>query len=227
MSQALAFSDVLKQFDVLLAGIVHTVWLSVAAMALGVLIGIIGAMVKSGRHRLLRWMAGIYVEAIRNTPFLVQLFMVYFGLPGVGIHISATAAALIALTINLGAYSTEIIRAGIEATHPSQVEAGAALGLRRRDILIHVVLLPSIERVWPALASQFILTMLATSIVSQISVEELTSAAAVIDSQTYRSMEVYIVAAGLYLVLTLLFRVAFELIGRALFPRRRLMGASR
>lgn len=220
----LVFSDVLAQFGALLDGAAVTIAIAAAAVVAGAMVGLAVAVAATSRSRLLRAASTVYVESIRNTPFLVQLFLVYFGLPGAGLRISAVAAAFIALTVNLGAYAAEIIRAGIEATHRSQIEAGESLGLTRRDILLHVVLLPALERVWPALSSQFILTMLATSIVSQISVPELTSAAALIDSRTYRSMEVYIVAAGFYLVLTLVFRTAFDLLGRLLFARRRLAG---
>jgi polar amino acid transport system permease protein len=165
-----------------------------------------------------------YVEAVRNTPLLVQIFLVYFGLPSLGLRVSATEAALIALVVNLGAYTTEIIRAGIVATHPAQIEAAASLGLTPRQIFWDVVLIPALDRVWPALSSQFVLIMLASSIVSQIGFEELTSAAALIDSRTYRSTEVYIVTAALYLGLTLLFRNLLRLFGLAIFARRRTVG---
>ncbi|MEN5082469.1 amino acid ABC transporter permease [Bosea sp. TWI1241] len=213
--------------DTLLSGLVQTVWISAVAIVLGVFIGIACAVARSADSRVLRAASTFYVESMRNTPFIVQLFIVFFGLPSMGVQITAVQAGLIALTLNLGAYSTEIIRAGIEATHRSQIEAGMALGLTRRDILLHVVLLPALEKVWPALSSQFVLTMLASSILSQISVEELTSAGALIDSRTYRSMEVYILLAGFYLALTMVFRLAFDLAGRVLFPRRRAVGARR
>lgn len=227
MAPVLVFADVWAQFDALLNGLFQTVWISAAAIAIGAAIGVLCAVARSGRNRILRLLAVAYVESIRNTPFLVQLFLVFFGLPGLGVRISAVEAGLIALILNLGAYSTEIVRAGIEATHPSQIEAGAALGLRRRDILLHVVLFPALERVWPALSSQFVLTMLASSILSQISVEELTSVGALIDSRTYRSMEVYIVLACLYLSLTVLFRLSFKLAALFLFPRRRVVTVRR
>lgn len=220
------FQDVLAQIGALMDGAAVTVAVAITSILAGALLGLCVAVVATSAGRVGRGLAAFYVETFRNTPFLVQLFFVYFGLPSLGIMISAPAAAFIALTLNLGAYAAEIIRAGIESTHPSQIEAGQSLGLARRHILLHVVLLPALERVWPALSSQFILTMLATSIVSQISVGELTSAAALIESRTYRSMEVYLVAAGFYLALTLLFRTGFGLLGRAIFARRRLAGLS-
>ncbi|WP_426957931.1 amino acid ABC transporter permease [Muricoccus radiodurans] len=221
MGYTLVFRDVLAQWEALLLGAVQTLWISTAAILLGGGIGVLGAVARGSRHAALRWGSTVYVEAVRNTPFLVQLFLIFFGLPGAGVQISAVQAGLLALTLNLGAYATEIVRAGIEATHSGQVEAGMALGLRRGQVIRLVVLMPALQRVWPALSSQFVLTMLASSILSAVSVEELTSVAALVDSRTYRSFEVYLVAAGFYLVLTFAFRAAFAAAGFLLFPARR------
>lgn len=149
----------------------------------------------------------------------MQLFIIVFGLPGIGIRVDATTAALIGMTINLSTYATEIIRAGIEAVHPSQVEAGEALGFSRLQIYRHVIILPALEKVYPALCSQFVLLMLSSSICSTISTPELTAAAALIESQTYRPFEIYIMVALIYLALTLCLRLVLALIGRWLFGR--------
>jgi len=140
---------------------------------------------------------------IRNTPLLVQIFIVYFGLASIGIKFGAFTAAIAALVINVGAYTAEIVRAGIESVPRSQLEAGACLALGRWQVLRHVVLPPAIERVWPALTSQYVLLMLASSITSQISAEELTAAANRVQSDTFRSVETYLVVAAAYLVLSL------------------------
>jgi polar amino acid transport system permease protein len=165
-----------------------------------------------------------YIEAIRNTPLLVQIFLVYFGLASLGWKISADLSAALALTINIGAYSTEILRAGIESIAKSQVEAGECLGLSRLQVYWHVVLLPAVERVYPALSSQFVLLMLASSVTSQISAEELTAVANLVQSETFRSFEVYIIVAVIYLALSFLFRIAFWAIGQLVFVRRRRLG---
>jgi polar amino acid transport system permease protein len=188
-------------------------------MAAGLVIGIIGALARSWGPPPVRLAAAAYVEAIRNTPLLIQLFIVFFGLPGMGFRLDATPAAMAALSINLGAYATEIIRAGIQAIHKSQVEAGLALGLSRLQVFRYVVLFPALKVIYPALASQFILLMLATSVVSQISVPELFHTASVLQSRTFRDFEVYIVAAGMYLAMALMFRLAFALIHRWVFQR--------
>src|ERR671919_326885 len=187
----------------------YTLQLSLITMVLGLLIGVAMALVRTWGPTPLRWLAASYVEVIRNTPLLVQLFIVFFGLPSLGLRLSAGEAAVIALTVNLGAYATEIVRAGIQAIHKSQVEAGLSLGLSRLQVFRYIVLFPALKVIYPALASQFILLMLATSIVSQIAVAELFHMASVLQSRTFRDFEVYIVAAGMYLALALMFRVAF------------------
>src|SRR5690606_7476959 len=114
----------------------------------------------------------VYIELIRNTPFLVQLFFFFFALPAVGVRWSPYTAALVAMTVNLGAYATEIVRAGIEAIPRGQIEAGLALNLTRVEIFRFVVLKPALRAIYPALTSQFILLMLASSVVSVISAED-------------------------------------------------------
>jgi len=213
------FRDVFAQFDTLLDGAVLTLQLSAITMAVGLLIGIAGALARSWGVLPIRFAAAAYVEAIRNTPLLIQLFIVFFGFPSMGLKLDATTAAVVALSINLGAYSTEIIRAGIQAIHKSQIEAGLALGLSRLQVFRYIVLFPALKVIYPALASQFILLMLATSIVSQIAVAELFHMASVLQSRTFRDFEVYIVTAGMYLAMALLFRLAFALIHRWIFQR--------
>jgi len=214
------FRDVFNNFDVLLEGMWLTLQLSAVTMALGLVVGIVGAMMRTSGLKLLRWPAAVYVEVIRNTPLLVQLFIIFFGLPSLGLRLSAGQAAVIALTINLGAYATEIVRAGIEAIHKSQIEAGLSLGLSRLQVFRYVVLFPALKVIYPALASQFILLMLATSIVSLIAAKDLFHMAAYLESRTFRSFEIYLVATGLYLVMALFFRSVFGVIYHFAFARR-------
>ena len=172
----------------------------------------------------LRRLVGAYVETIRNTPLLIQIFIVYFGLSSLGLKLSAEVSAVLALTINMGAYTTEIMRAGIESIQRTQLEAADCLGLTRLQTMLHVVLLPAMERVYPSLASQGVLLMLASSITSQISAEELTATANLVQSDTYRSFEVYVIVAVVYLALSALYRLGFWAIGQMLFERRRRLG---
>ncbi len=224
MSYSFQFNDVFARFGELLYGALLTAELSAGAMVIGLVIGILGALGRVSRVAPLRWLIEAYVEVIRNTPFLVQIFLVFFGLPALGLRLSANQAGLLALIVNLGAYTTEIVRAGIEAVHKSQVEAGLSLALTKLQVFRHVVLIPALEKVYPSLTSQFILLMLASSIVSQISADELTAAANVVASDTFRYFEVYLVVTLMYLVLAGLFWVAFWLIGMGIFTRRRRLG---
>lgn len=206
----------------------HGAWLTIqlaaAAIVLGFVLGAACALGRTSGPPHVKKIIGGYVEAIRNTPLLVQVFLVYFGLASLGMKISAEASAALALTINIGAYSTEILRAGIQSVAKSQIEAGECLGLSRLQVYWHIVLLPAVERVFPALSSQYVLLMLASSVTSQISAEELTAVANVLQSETFRSFEIYMVVALVYLALSLLFRLAFWGIGQLVFVRRRRLG---
>lgn len=212
---------ILRHYDLFLEGIWLTIRLAATATFLGLLIGIIGALCRSFRIVPFNYIAGAYVEIIRNTPFLVQLFFIFFGISNLGWRLSANHAALIALTANLGAYATEIVRAGIEAIHRSQIEAGYSLGLSTFQVFRYIILFPALKVIYPALSSQFILLLLGSSIVSQISAEELTFKANFLQSRTFRSFEIYFSVTLMYLALSLLFRGAFHSIYRFVFARRR------
>jgi polar amino acid transport system permease protein len=222
----LDFSAVLERWPMFADGAWMTVRLASGATVIGFLIGTLCAI---GRRSSLRWArraSTAYVEVIRNTPLLVQIFLVYFGLASVGLKLPAVAVALAALTINVGAYATEIMRAGFDSIHKGQIEAAECLALNRRQVYWHVVLLPAMERVYPALTSQFVLLMLASSVCSQISAEELTAVANFVQSDTYRPFETYIVVGLAYLLLSLLMRAGFWGLGLLLFPRRRRLGTT-
>ena len=198
----------------LLAGLWVTIQLTVLATVGGVGLGILGAALRSGKASWASRLWGLYVEIIRNTPFVVQLFFIVFGLPNLGLKLTAGEAALLAMLINLGAYSTEIIRAGIQVTPKGQWEAGRVLGLTRAQTFLRVVLPPSLQRIYPALVSQCIIVMLGSSVVSQVSYEELTFAANLIQSRTFLSFEVYLVTTLIYLMLSVLMRQLLLAIGR-------------
>ncbi|MGQ9371569.1 amino acid ABC transporter permease [Azospirillum sp. ST 5-10] len=217
MDYTFRFGELLAYTDVLLAGAWLTVRLSAAAMVLGLLVAVVCALGKTWGPRPVRWLVQAYIEVIRNTPFLVQIFLVFFGLPSLGLRLSPDTAALLAMVVNVGAYATEILRAGIESIHKGQIEAGLALGLKPLQVFRYVVLKPALRTVYPALTSQFILLMLGSSVVSAISAEELTSVANNIQSQTFRAFEVYIVVTVMYLGLALAFSGLFAAIRRAAF----------
>jgi len=221
------FTPVFHNLPKLFTGALLTLAISSLAILLGFAVGVVCALLRTNGPKPLRALVSIYVEAVRNTPFLVQLFIVYFALPTVGIRLTAVEAGIVAMVANLGAYAAEIVRAGIDAVHRLQIEAGAALGMSRLQILRHVVLPPAIEAVYPSLTSQFILMMLASSLLSAISVGELTGVAQLLDSLTFRSFEIYFVVGVLYVLITLVMKAAFQAIGFASFKRwRRLGGAN-
>ncbi len=209
-----------------LFGALLTLKLTAAAIVLGLLFGTLCAVARTSGIVWLRRLITAYVEIIRNTPLLVQTFWLFFGLASLGLKMSAFVAALVALTVNVTAYSSEIIRAGIESIRKGQIEAAQSLGLSRFDILRDVVLPPAIERVFPALTSQFVLMMLASSIMSQISAEELMAVAGRVQSETFRGLEIYLIAAVVYLLLALALRLTMRGIGRLAFPRRRRLGTT-
>ena len=214
------FGALLRFTDEIVEGVLLTLQFSVVTMICGLFIGLLVAIASTGKVRALRVAARIYVETIRNTPLLVQLFIVFFGLPSIGIRLGANTAALIALSINMGAYGAEILRAGFESVRQSQVEAGRSLGLTAGQTLRPVVLFQAVKAIYPALTSQFVLIMLATSVVSSIGATELFNTAAYIDSRTYLSFEAYALITLSYLVLTLGFRGLFATIYWLAFVRR-------
>jgi len=214
------FRDVFAAWDQLQDGLILTLWLSGVTVVLGVVIGTACAAAAVYGPRALRLAVASYVEVIRNTPLIVQLFIVFFGLPSLGVRLDAETSSVLALTINLGAYTAEIVRAGLEAIPRTQIEAGRSLGLTGPQIFRHVVLLPAIRIVYPALASQFVLLMLATSVVSQISAADLFHAASIIQSRTFRDFEVYAVVAAIYLSLALVMRLMFSGLYLLAFGRR-------
>ena len=218
--------DYVFQWDViwenraaLLWGTLLTLRLSAETMLFGLVLGVLGAWAKTGGGPVLRGAVQAYIELIRNTPFLVQLLLVFLGLPRLGLRFSPDTAALITMTVNLGAYATEIVRAGIEAVPHGQVEAGRALGLRTVQVFRLIVLKPALRIVFPALSSQFILVVLGSSVISTISTEELTAVANNIQSQSFRPFEIYAAVGAIYIALALGFEAVFSLV------RRWLLGA--
>jgi len=217
MDYVFQFGAVWKDADLLLLGAWLTVKLSFLTLAIGLVVGAAGALARISRHRLLRGVARSYVEAIRNTPFLIQLLLLYLGLPAIGIRLAPEQAALLALVVNFGAYTTEIIRAGIEAIPKGQLEAGRSLGLTASQIFFLIVMKPALRIVYPALSSQFILLVLTSSVVSVISAEELTAVADRIASRNFRTFEVYFIVTLMYLAFSIFFELASLALQKLLF----------
>jgi polar amino acid transport system permease protein len=199
-----------------------TLGLTAVSAVLGVLLGIGCAWVRTQGPNWSRPGVAAYVELIRNTPFIVQLFFLFFGLPAMGVRLSPEWSSVIAMVINLGAYSAEIVRAGIQSTPSGQIEAAMSLALTRMQTFVWVVLPPALQRVWPALVSQIIIVMLGSAVCGQISTEELSYAANLIQSRNFRAFEAFIVATAIYLVLSIATRASLNWLGqRFLFGGRR------
>jgi polar amino acid transport system permease protein len=217
MDYSFDFSIIGQNLGLLLAGAWLTLKISIIAIALGIFIGIIGALFRTSGNRFLDWFALAYVEVIRNTPYLIQLFFIFFGLPNLGIKLSAEQAAIISLAVNFGAYSTEIIRAGVQSIHKGQIEAGLAIGFKKLDIFRLIVLPPALANVYPALVGQVILAVLFTSVVSQIAAEDLTYAGDYLNSRTFRSFEIYFTIALIYLGIVWLIKLLSYMIEQRFF----------
>ena len=210
---ALDFPAVLAEWPLLAKGVAVTVILTVVSAAIGVALGIACAWVRAHGPRWLAAVVGIYVELIRNTPFIVQLFFLFFGLPSLGVKLSPELASVLAMVVNLGAYAAEIVRAGVAATPRGQVEAALSLALTPRQVFLRVVLPPALQRVWPALVSQIVIVMLGSAVCGQISTPELSYAANLIQSRNFRAFESFIVGTLLYLALAMALRRLLHWLG--------------
>jgi polar amino acid transport system permease protein len=211
------FAPVVDGLPDLLLGCAGTLGLALSGMVLALIIGIGGVMLRDSRSLALRWLVISFVEAIRNTPFLGQIYFIFFALPLAGIRLDPTTTAIIALGVNGGAYAIEIIRGGVQSINKGQIEAGLALGLSRTLIFRLIVLKPALRAIFPSLTSQFIMLTLTTSIASAISAYELTSVGQAIESSTFRSFEVYGVVTLLYLAMSWMLMQMFAQISARYF----------
>ncbi len=214
------FGAVLTQWPLLLRGALVTIGLTAVSALVGGAVGVACAWARSEGAGWLRWIVGTYVELVRNTPFIVQLFFIFFGLPMLGVRLSPTIASILAMVVNLGAYVTEIVRAGLMATPRGQIEAAESLALNRWQIYTRVVLPPALRKVWPSLTSQIVIVMLGSAVCGQISTEDLSFAANLIQSRNFRAFEAYLVATAIYLALAIGLRRVLNWAGpRFLFGR--------
>ncbi len=217
MNYKLDFGSVLDGLPNLLWGSAGTLGLAVCGMLLAIMIGIGGVVLRDSHIRPLRWLVIAFVELIRNTPFLVQIYFIFFALPLAGVRLNPTVTAIIALGINGGAYAIEIIRGGVQSINKGQVEAGLALGLHKAQVFRLIVLKPALRAIYPSLESQFVLLTLTTSVAAAISAYELTSVAQRIESDSFRSFEVYGTVTLFYFGMSWLVMSLFRIIGKVSF----------
>jgi polar amino acid transport system permease protein len=217
MRYSFQFSIIWDNIGLLMAGAWLTFKISLLAIAFGLVIGIVGAIFRTSNNKILDRIALTYVEIIRNTPYLIQLLFIFFGMPNLGIKLTAEQAAVLSLAVNFGAYSTEIVRAGVESIHTGQVEAGKALGFKPLSIFRHIILLPALANIYPALIGQVILAVLFTSVVSQIATEDLTFVGDFLNARSFRSFEIYFTISLIYLALVWIIKAMAFLIERRFF----------
>ncbi|MFC0299917.1 amino acid ABC transporter permease [Virgibacillus soli] len=187
-----------------IGGIKYTIPLTLIAFILGLLLALVTAVMRLSSIRILRVPAAVYVSAIRGTPLLVQLFIIFYGLPTLNMTISPFPSAIIAFTLNVGAYASEIIRASIESIHKGQWEAGYTIGMTKNTVLRRIIL-PQAARVSvPPLSNTFISLVKDTSLASLILVAELFRKAQEIAARTYDFMLLYVEAALLYWIICLI-----------------------
>ncbi|MEQ9888729.1 amino acid ABC transporter permease [Pectobacterium zantedeschiae] len=203
--------------DTFLSAAWLTLQVTLLAFALSVMLGLLAALAKASPFAPVRWLSHCYVEFIRNTPVLLQIFIIFFGLPSLGITMSAFTAGVLALGINVGAYLSEIFRAGIQSVPKGQLEAAWILGIPRRKIFLSVVLPQAVRAVWPAIINNLIQLLLGTSLLSAIALPELTGTAMVINARTLLYIQTFSIVTLIYLLLSNLFSWLGNQVGRRLF----------
>jgi polar amino acid transport system permease protein len=206
-------------YDVLLQGAWLTIVISISAFVLAVTIGVLVAGARLSSLRVLRWPAAIYVEFLRNTPVLLQIFMIYYALPSFGVRLSAMTAGILGLGLNVGAYLGEIFRAGVSAVPKGHREAAAALAMTPLQTLIWIIAPVALRAIYPAIGNMFIATVLGSSLLSAIAVPELTGQTNDVSARTFLTIEVYSASAAIYIGLTVGFSIIFGLVGRRWLPR--------
>ena len=217
MNYTFQFTEVFKELPYLLGGAVITLQIAFITFWSGAVIGIFGAMAKAYGGPVSRRIATYYVTFFTNTPALVQIFLLYYALPEAGILLSSMAAVLIGLTLNSGAYLTEILRAGVVSVRVSEMEAATALGMSRLQLLRYVMLPHIAKTIYAPLSNFFVWLVLGSSLAALFGVEELTGRAINISTTSLRSIETFSVVALIYVVLTIFASASLALVGRLAF----------
>jgi polar amino acid transport system permease protein len=204
----------------LLRGAELTLLITASAMAIGIVIGVVMAAGRVSRLLPVRLIASVYVEFIRNTPALLQIFIIFFGLPSLGIRMTALTAGIVGLGLNAAAYLAEIFRAGLNGVPRGSREAAAALSFSKMHTFVHVTAPLAMRASYPAFCNLVISILLASSLLSAISVYELTGTTNDISTKTFLTFEVYSIAAVFYMVLNVLISISLAFIGSRLYPKR-------
>jgi polar amino acid transport system permease protein len=209
--------DLIPYLPVILGGLWVSIYISVVSFVVGSVLGLFAYLGKAGASRIVSSISSAYIEVVRNVPLLVVLYLIYFGLTQFGINLDPLWSALIALTINNGAYVAEILRAGFESVPSGLREAAHALGMNSVQTFRYAVLVPGIRSVFPAMTNQFILLFLFSSVASVIALPELTNALLSVNSNTLRTFEVFTFGALLYYVISSILAIGSRVGEKRLF----------
>ncbi|MCT4508038.1 MAG: amino acid ABC transporter permease [Tepidibacter sp.] len=196
------FSFLSEYYMFFLTGTKNTVLLSVCSVFIGVVLGLFVSLMKLSKNKVLNIIASIYIEFLRGTPILVQLFIVYYGLPSLGIDIPPFVAGIIALSINSSAYVAEIIRAGIQAVDKGQMEAARSLGMSQNMAMRYIIIPQGLKNILPALGNEFIVLIKESSIVMMVGIADVMYNTNIIRGNTFQPFEPLLAAAFIYFVLT-------------------------
>ena len=195
---------IVQSLPILLIGTLVTIKITAISVALGVVIGLVAGIARISDCKILRYIAMIYIDCLRGTPLLVQIFLIYFALPlMIGSKIDPFVAAITACSINSGAYVAEIFRSGIQSIDKGQMEAGRSLGMTWVETMRFIILPQAIKRVIPQIGNEFIALLKDSSLVSVIGFEELTRSGQLIIARTYASVTIWTCVALIYLVMTI------------------------
>ena len=217
MDYTFQFAEVYKELPYLLGGALVTLQIAFISFWGGAFIGIFGAVAKVYGGPVSSRVAAYYVTFFTNTPALVQIFLLYYALPDAGILLSSMMAVLIGLTLNAGAYLTEILRAGVVSVRVSEMEAATALGMSRLQLLRYVMLPHIAKTIYAPLSNFFVWLVLGSSMAALFGVEELTGRAINVSTVNLRSIETFTVVAMIYVVLTVLASTSLAIVGRLAF----------
>lgn len=196
------FSFLTRYYMFFVSGVKNTVLLAAFSVCLGAIFGVFLALMKISKNRILKIISTSYIEFIRGTPLLVQLYIIYYGLPNIGINLPDFLAGIIALSINSSAYVAEIIRAGIQAVDKGQMEAARSLGMTQNMAMRYIIIPQAFKNILPALGNEFIVVIKESSIVSIIGIHELMYNADTVRGNTFQPFEPLIVVALIYFIIT-------------------------
>lgn len=196
------FSFLTKYYMFFISGVKNTVLLAVFSVYLGVVFGVFLALMKISKNRIFNIISTSYIEFIRGTPLLVQLYIIYYGLPNIGINLPDFLAGIVALSVNSAAYVAEIIRAGIQAVDKGQREAARSLGMTHNMTMKYIIIPQAFKNILPALGNEFIVVIKESSIVSVIGIHELMYNADTVRGNTFQPFEPLIVVALIYFIIT-------------------------